>query len=75
MARVELSANDPKTGESVRLFHPRTDDWSEHFQWSGCVLVGLTATGRATIDALNMNRPLIIAIRAEETERGRHPTK
>ena len=36
-------------------------------------LVGLTSTGRATIAALHMNRPLILAIRQEEAVRGRHP--
>jgi len=30
----------------------------------------LTTTGRATIEALQMNRPLILAIRHEEVQRG-----
>jgi len=68
------AAIDPDTGERVRVFHPRVDAWSDHFRWVGSMLVGLTPTGRATIDALNMNRPLILAIRAEEVVRGRHPT-
>jgi hypothetical protein len=33
----------------------------------------LLLLGRATIEALEMNRPLIIAIREEERARGRHP--
>ncbi|WP_279239889.1 hypothetical protein [Scytonema sp. UIC 10036] len=36
-------------------------------------VIGLTPTGRATIDALNMNRPTILAIRKEEEFFGRHP--
>lgn len=35
--------------------------------------MGLTATGRATIEALDMKRVLIIAIRKEEAALGRHP--
>jgi hypothetical protein len=56
-------ARDPKSGEKVRLFHPRTDRWSDHFRWRGSRLFGKTPTGRATIVALAMNRPAIVAIR------------
>jgi hypothetical protein len=67
------SAADPLTGRMVPLFHPRRQRWSNHFRWDGMRVVGLTATGRATVGALRMNRPLILAIRAEEAARGRHP--
>lgn len=68
-------AVDPETGEEVPLFSPRQDTWLDHFQWQGVVLVGLTATGRATADALQMNRPLVLAIRREEAVLGRHPSE
>ncbi|BCL34814.1 HNH endonuclease [Nostoc sp. MS1] len=64
---------DPETGEKVPIFNPRQQVWTEHFQWDGVQVVGLTATGRATINALKMNRPIILAIRAEEELLGRHP--
>lgn len=67
------TAVDPQTGAEVSLFNPRREVWSEHFQWQGVRLFGLTATGRATINALALNRPLILAIRAEETALGRQP--
>jgi hypothetical protein len=67
------SAVDPETGRRVPLFHPRRQRWANHFHWEGVVVVGLTATGRATVAALQMNRPLIRAIRHEEELRGRHP--
>lgn len=67
------TAIDPKTGSDVALFNPRQNRWSEHFHFDGVRLVGLTATGRAMVKALQMNRPLILAIRHEETFRGRHP--
>lgn len=67
------SAVDPLTGRRVPLFNPRRQRWSDHFRWMGANVVPSTATGRATAAALQMNRPLIVAIRAEEIQRGRHP--
>ena len=65
---------DPQSGQEVALYNPRRDVWHEHFQWDGVHLVGLTATGRATVEALKMNRVLILAIRGEEEAVGRHPS-
>ncbi|MEM7585817.1 MAG: HNH endonuclease signature motif containing protein [Acidobacteriota bacterium] len=67
------TAVDSESGEEAPLFNPRIEHWADHFQWRGFVLVGTSATGRATIDALRMNRPLILAIREEEKLLGRHP--
>jgi hypothetical protein len=67
------SASDPLTGRRVALFHPRRQRWADHFQWHGVTVVGRTPTGRATVVALQMNRSLILAIRQEEADRGRHP--
>lgn len=64
---------DNETNELVPVFNPRTQKWGDHFQWSQFEMVGLTATGRATIKALKQNRPLILAIREEEQILGRHP--
>lgn len=66
-------AEDPETRRPVNLFNPRNDEWSEHFRWHGVRLVGRTETGRATVSALDMNRPLILAIRQEEALLGRDP--
>lgn len=66
------TAIDPATGEEVPLFQPRQNIWSEHFEWDDVVLRGITPTGRATIMALRMNRPLILQIRKQEQEQGRH---
>jgi hypothetical protein len=72
---VRQKGVDPQTGGEVALYNPRRDVWREHFRWDGVNLVGLTATGRATIHALNMNRPMILAIREEEASLGRHPPR
>jgi len=71
--QARRSAVDPATGGIAPLFHPRRQRWADHFRWEGVRVAGLTATGRATVAALRMNRPLILAIRQEEALRGRHP--
>jgi 5-methylcytosine-specific restriction endonuclease McrA len=46
-------ARDPETKAAAPLFNPRRDRWADHFAWAPrWRLVGLTATGRATIAAL-----------------------
>lgn len=70
---AKQTAADPDSGREVDLFNPRTQIWNEHFRWEGERVVGLTPTGRATVGSLAMNRLLILAIRQEETARGRHP--
>ena len=60
-------------GEIVPIFDPRRDSWREHFHWVGARVHGITAKGRATLNALSFNRPLAVAIREEETLRFRHP--
>jgi hypothetical protein len=61
---TNLSAIDPDTGAVVRLFHPRTDQWDEHFSFMGNRVVGLTPTGRATVLLLQMNSPDRLELRA-----------
>jgi len=68
------TAVDPETGKRVRLFNPRRDRWEDHFRWTqDVILVGKTAIGRATVETLALNRPLILAIRRMEKAFGRHP--
>ena len=69
------TARDPLTDEIVPVFHPRTQTWSEHFAWdaSGTHVIGLTATGRATVVALNMNNAVIIDARRRWVSVGWHP--
>src|SRR5450631_1539400 len=44
-----IAGLDPASGELVRLFHPRTDIWTDHFRLDGTRLFGLTPVGRVTI--------------------------
>jgi hypothetical protein len=68
-------AVDPLTGELVPLFHPRNQQWSEHFAWSldGTKVEGLTAIGRATVAALRMNNAVIVFARSRWAISGWHP--
>jgi hypothetical protein len=62
---AQAAASDPETGEIVTLFHPRVHSWTEHFAWSedGTQVLGLSAVGRATIVALQLNRPMLVSAR------------
>jgi hypothetical protein len=66
-------AVDPMTGSRVQLFHPLRHIWSEHFQFQGYRIEGLTAAGRATVGALNFNHPRRLSIRAAEETFGLFP--
>jgi hypothetical protein len=65
-----IAGLDSATGEVVRLFHPRYDRWNEHFKWQGPTLIGKTATGRATIDVMAINRDYRIILRASLLQEG-----
>lgn len=62
-------------GEAVLLFNPRTQKWSEHFTWSldAIKVEGMTAIGRATVIALRMNNPVVVAARYRWAINGWHP--
>jgi hypothetical protein len=72
-----IAAPDPVTGEAVRLFDPRHQAWGDHFRWSveGDRIIGLTPTGRATVVALNLNRPVLVQARRAWVRVGWHPPK
>jgi hypothetical protein len=60
-----ISARDPVTGDLISLFDPRKQRWDEHFAWNdeGTKMLGLTPVGRATVEALRLNRPGLINLR------------
>jgi hypothetical protein len=65
-----LRSIDPSTNEVVPLFNPRTQSWHDHFALRGVHIIGLTATGRATVQLLKMNADERIEIRSRLLERG-----
>ena len=50
-----IAGMDPLTGQIVRLFHPRTDRWADHFEFDDARMAGKTPVGRATVQVLAMN--------------------
>jgi|SRR6185295_5808259 len=72
-----IAAVDLVTGESARLFDPLHQVWSEHFTWNNSAdeIIGLTPTGRATVVALNLNRPVLVYARCLWVGWGCHPPK
>jgi len=58
---------DPVTLQTVRLFNPREDGWSEHFEKQAQLpyqILGKTEIGRATISRLDMNSSLQLRARS-----------
>ena len=72
---IRTVALDPLTGEMAPLFNPRRQVWQEHFAWTaeGDRIIGLTAIGRATVVALNLNRPSLVKARQAWVAAGWHP--
>jgi hypothetical protein len=68
-------AVDPTTGEEAPLYHPRRDRWHDHFAWSDdfTEIVGVTATGRATVERLQLNRQGVVNLRRVLVAVGKHP--
>lgn len=71
---ARFRARDPNDGKLVALFNPRNDIWAKHFALTKRHrLTGKTPSGRATVEALGMNRKAVIAIRRELALFGRYP--
>jgi hypothetical protein len=65
LKKTKTEATDPSSGAITPLYHPRTQIWSEHFEFSadGLHIVGKTATGRTTIEAVQLNRKRAVLLR------------
>jgi HNH endonuclease len=61
---ANLTGIDPETGVVTELFHPRHDNWGDHFAWDRIYLVSNTARGRTTIRVLKMNSEDQLALRS-----------
>jgi hypothetical protein len=68
-----LEVSNPAGEGTVRLFQPRNDRWTDHFKFRGYRVVGITAVGRATVEALRMNDARRVRIRRAEKAFGLFP--
>ena len=71
----KVSCYDPLTNLLCPIYNPRLDIWSHNFQWSNdkLRLIGKTATGRATIELLHLNRKGVVNQRSLLKLIGLHP--
>jgi hypothetical protein len=58
-----LTGIDPQTDTIVPLYHPREQRWPAHFSAVHGTIVGLSATGRATVRVLAMNAAARVELR------------
>lgn len=74
---AKTHAVDPQTGQRILLFNPREKHWHRHFMWSSDLLylIGRTRTGRATVEALNMNLSQQVNLRRALLSLGEHPAE
>lgn len=64
-----IAGIDPEAGAIVPLFHPRRDQWKEHFRMEQGWIIGRTPVGRATLEVLQRNRAFRVEIRRASHER------
>jgi hypothetical protein len=65
-----LTGIDPITNTVVALFHPRQDQWRDHFVIRGARIEGTTPIGRATVTVLAINDARRLDLRQELLARG-----
>ena len=72
---AKTSGLDPETGEESPLYHPRKQQWGDHFRWTTdhLRLLGVTPIGRATVETLHLNRTEVVNLRTILKKLGRHP--
>jgi cytochrome c1 len=60
-----VTALDLRDGVRAPLFNPRSDVWEEHYVMNDdlTLMIGLTPTGRATINRLLLNRDGVVNLR------------
>lgn len=70
----DLGSIDWKTGELVRFFNPRIDNWSAYFSLKDETLHPLTPIGEVTATILQFNTPERLLERRLLREAGRYPS-
>jgi hypothetical protein len=68
-----IAGLDPVSGQLTALFNPRQDQWDQHFAWRGAEAIGLSATGRTTVNVLDMNDPQRVVLREWLIDEGAFP--
>ena len=58
----------------MRLFHPRTDRWKDHFVLDGARIVAVSEIGEATVRLLELNASDRLLLRRVLIRAGRYPS-
>ncbi len=64
---------DPETGQLVPFYHPRRQQWADHFRIEGARIVPLTPEGRVTAAILQLNNHDRILERQQLLDAGAYP--
>jgi hypothetical protein len=74
---TKTEGRDLLGGDIVPLYHPRQQQWHDHFAWNDdfTLIIGLTPTGRATVEALQLNREGVVNLRRVLYAAGAHPPR
>lgn len=69
----DIASIDPQTGSATYLFHPRKQQWNQHFRLSGVRIEPLTPEGRVSVKLLRLNSTERLALRKLLAALGRYP--
>ena len=72
---VQTQGQDPESDRNIKLFNPRLQKWTRHFTWinNGTHIEGITACGRATVIAMQLNNSYAVPVRQAWISAGWHP--
>jgi hypothetical protein len=69
----DIASADPVTGNATYLFHPRRQNWDEHFALGKGIIEPLTPEGRVMVFLLQLNTYEQITQRLALMQEGRYP--
>ena len=71
----KTEGKDTISGAIISLYNPRHQNWQEHFNWNQdyALIIGLTPTGRTTVEILRLNREGLVNLRRILYTMGEHP--
>jgi HNH endonuclease len=69
----DIGSIDPQTQQLTPFFHPRLQQWSDHFRLEGGTIVSLTPEGRVTAKILQFNLSERIREREQLISVGEYP--
>ena len=69
----DIAGADPASGIATFIYHPRQNQWAEHFEINAGTIIAKTAEARVTIQLLQLNSKERVTERQALIELGRYP--